>query len=329
MLGVAVGGRADDYEPFGVPMEDRGKRFEEMLEEIKRLWAGDERGFAGGVGPDVSDNPPQLIIGGQVDAAFRRAARVGDGWMMGGGPPEHVPGRGREARGGLARAGSRGQPTQAVADLLLAGRRSRGRHARASIGDYYAFADEYRDMVVAGTAKGPDEIRERVRGVRGGGLRRADHVPGVDRPRAGRRAGTDRALSALPSTGARQHEPDDATVQAANRGRPRRTLALRALAPAAPSRARAARRRWPRTPRRRRSPCAARRHRSAPAPRRTCALRTSRSPPRSSETAEADPEIAAEEVDALREDLRRELERLASADIKASRTVRGPTTPPG
>jgi hypothetical protein len=47
------------------------------------------------------------------------------------------------------------------------------------------------------------------------------------------------------------------------------------------------------------------------------------------ETAESDPEIGAEEVDALREDLRRELERLASADIKASRTARGPRTPPG
>jgi hypothetical protein len=47
------------------------------------------------------------------------------------------------------------------------------------------------------------------------------------------------------------------------------------------------------------------------------------------ESAERDPEVGAEEVEALREDLRRELERLASADIKASRTVRGPSTPPG
>jgi hypothetical protein len=47
------------------------------------------------------------------------------------------------------------------------------------------------------------------------------------------------------------------------------------------------------------------------------------------ESAESDPEIAADEVAALREDLRRELERLASADIKASRSVREPRTPPG
>jgi len=40
------------------------------------------------------------------------------------------------------------------------------------------------------------------------------------------------------------------------------------------------------------------------------------------ETAESDPELAPEDVQELREDLRRELERLATADIKASRTGR-------
>lgn len=40
------------------------------------------------------------------------------------------------------------------------------------------------------------------------------------------------------------------------------------------------------------------------------------------ETAESDPELAAEDVQHLRDDLRRELERLATAEIKASRTGR-------
>lgn len=47
------------------------------------------------------------------------------------------------------------------------------------------------------------------------------------------------------------------------------------------------------------------------------------------ETAEADPEIGAAEVHELREDLRRELERLADADIKASRTRRERASGPG
>ncbi|MBD0281896.1 MAG: hypothetical protein ICV69_06840 [Thermoleophilaceae bacterium] len=47
------------------------------------------------------------------------------------------------------------------------------------------------------------------------------------------------------------------------------------------------------------------------------------------ETAEADPEIDPDEVRSLREDLRRELERLASADIKASRAHPEGDRPPG
>ena len=46
------------------------------------------------------------------------------------------------------------------------------------------------------------------------------------------------------------------------------------------------------------------------------------------ETAEADPDVAAEDVDLLREELRRELERLATADVKASRIGRERTGPP-
>jgi hypothetical protein len=46
------------------------------------------------------------------------------------------------------------------------------------------------------------------------------------------------------------------------------------------------------------------------------------------ETAESDPEIDTDEVAELREELRRELERLATADIKASRSGRDRARPP-
>ena len=46
------------------------------------------------------------------------------------------------------------------------------------------------------------------------------------------------------------------------------------------------------------------------------------------ETAESDPEVGSEDVDQLRNELRRELERLASADVKASRSGRERATPP-
>jgi alkanesulfonate monooxygenase SsuD/methylene tetrahydromethanopterin reductase-like flavin-dependent oxidoreductase (luciferase family) len=162
VLGIAVGGRADDYEPFGVPMAGRGKRFEEIVEELKALWAGDERGFAGGVGPDVSGDPPQLIIGGQADVAFRRAAKYGDGWIAGGGAPELFPAAAEKLDAAWREQGREGDPRKLSLTYFALGDDPNS-DILASIGDYYEFASEYRDYVVAGTAKGPDEIRERVR----------------------------------------------------------------------------------------------------------------------------------------------------------------------
>jgi alkanesulfonate monooxygenase SsuD/methylene tetrahydromethanopterin reductase-like flavin-dependent oxidoreductase (luciferase family) len=162
VLGAAVGGRRDDYEPFGVPMAGRGARFEEMLAEIKRLWSGEERGIAGGVGPDVSANPPSIIIGGQVDAAFRRAAQFGDGWMMGGGPPEAFGPAAEKLEAAWREQGREGRPRKMSLTYYALGDDPEAA-TRASIGNYYEFAGEYQDYVVAGTAKGPDEIRERVR----------------------------------------------------------------------------------------------------------------------------------------------------------------------
>ena len=35
--------------------------------------------------------PIPVLIGGHADAALRRAARLGDGWMHGGGDPADLP----------------------------------------------------------------------------------------------------------------------------------------------------------------------------------------------------------------------------------------------
>src|SRR6266545_3999538 len=40
------------------------------------------------VRPPMREGGPELIVGGHDAAAFRRAARLGDGWIMGGGTPE-------------------------------------------------------------------------------------------------------------------------------------------------------------------------------------------------------------------------------------------------
>jgi alkanesulfonate monooxygenase SsuD/methylene tetrahydromethanopterin reductase-like flavin-dependent oxidoreductase (luciferase family) len=50
VLGVAPGGREDDFEASGVDFHSRGKIFDEMLEQWRRIWAGEKFGSAGGSG---------------------------------------------------------------------------------------------------------------------------------------------------------------------------------------------------------------------------------------------------------------------------------------
>jgi alkanesulfonate monooxygenase SsuD/methylene tetrahydromethanopterin reductase-like flavin-dependent oxidoreductase (luciferase family) len=163
VLGMAVGGREDDFQAAGAPFEHRGRRFEEMLDEMKRLWAGEKRGYAGGVGPDVSADPPTIIVGGQVDAAFRRAAKYGDGWIMGGGPPEYFAGGVEKIEAAWRAEGRDGEPRkQSLTYFSLD--EDPDAAAQTTIGDYYAFAPDYAEMAVAGIAKGEKEVKERVRG---------------------------------------------------------------------------------------------------------------------------------------------------------------------
>ena len=162
VLGMAPGGREDDFTAAGVTFEDRGRRFDQMLDEMKRLWAGEERGHAGGIGPDVSDNPPSIVVGGQVDAAFRRAARYGDGYILGTAPPEYFPPAIEKLEAAWAAEGRDGQPRKmSLSYFSLAD--DPDAEVRRSIGAYYAFAGEYAEMLMAGAAKGEEEVKERVR----------------------------------------------------------------------------------------------------------------------------------------------------------------------
>ena len=150
VLGVAVGGREDDFEAGGAPFEGRVRRLEEMLDEMKRIWAGEERGFAGAIGPDVSSNPPRILVGGQVDAAFRRAAEYGDGWISAAAP--EMVSEAREKVEAAFRDAAAARADRLDSRLLLARRRSR-EPGQSTIGDYYLLLHARIRRWLAGTAR--------------------------------------------------------------------------------------------------------------------------------------------------------------------------------
>jgi probable F420-dependent oxidoreductase len=99
VLGVGTSPWREDYDVMGVPWAKRGQRMDESLAVLRGLSAGGYFEFHGEIydvpaikiAPVPTVSVP-ILIGGHGEAALRRAATSGDGWLHGGGKPEHLPG---------------------------------------------------------------------------------------------------------------------------------------------------------------------------------------------------------------------------------------------
>jgi probable F420-dependent oxidoreductase len=91
-FGVGLSPWPEDFQVTGTDWKTRGRRMDEMIEILRGLLAGGFFEFHGKhydvpsirINP-VPSEPLPILIGGHADAALRRAARVGDGWMHAGG----------------------------------------------------------------------------------------------------------------------------------------------------------------------------------------------------------------------------------------------------
>lgn len=87
-LGVGMSWMPEEYEWLGIPMAGRGDRLDEALDVLRSVLAGgwvEHHGEVFSFGRLRSDPVPPvpvpLHVGGHSDAALRRAARRGDGWI--------------------------------------------------------------------------------------------------------------------------------------------------------------------------------------------------------------------------------------------------------
>ena len=158
-VGIAVGGRQDDYEATASPFHERGRVFDHQLAEMRAVWNGESRGFAGAVGPEpVRPGGPALLLGGTSDAAFRRTAEYGAGWIAGGGGPELFSQGAQRARQAWADARRDGEPYLAALAYVSLGDDAEG-HARRYLTDYYRFLGDFAERIAAGALMSPDAVR--------------------------------------------------------------------------------------------------------------------------------------------------------------------------
>jgi alkanesulfonate monooxygenase SsuD/methylene tetrahydromethanopterin reductase-like flavin-dependent oxidoreductase (luciferase family) len=154
VLGLAVGGREDDFELSGVEFHRRGKIFDAQLEELAQLWKRE-----GDFGPrPAGGERPQLMIGGTADVVYRRAAKYADGWTLGGGTPDAFREGAAKTREAWKAEGRDGEP-RTMALFYFALGDSAEEDARHSLGSYYAFLGDYAEQIVQSAAKDEDTVK--------------------------------------------------------------------------------------------------------------------------------------------------------------------------
>jgi probable F420-dependent oxidoreductase len=94
-LGVGIGWNRVEYEALGQDFDTRGRRLEEQITLLRRLWTEPTVTFSGtfdqitgaGLAPMPVQRPIPVWVGAQSPPAYRRAGRLADGWF-----PQMAPG---------------------------------------------------------------------------------------------------------------------------------------------------------------------------------------------------------------------------------------------
>lgn len=124
-LGVGIGYNPVEYHALGQDWRTRGRRLDEQIPFLRELWSGDATTFTGefdqidraAVFPPPACRIP-IWIGGSSEAAYRRAARFGDGFIFGYGMAESALAAWARVRELLHEAGRDVEQFRAVFNLL-------------------------------------------------------------------------------------------------------------------------------------------------------------------------------------------------------------------
>jgi probable F420-dependent oxidoreductase len=124
-LGVGAGWCEEEFEQTGQDFASRGKRLNEMIPLLRRLWTGewvsqrsDHYDLPEVCISPVPSEPIPILVGGETKWAMRRAARLADGWMGTAYRPDRAEEIVAELQGHRKKAGREGEPFEVILALL-------------------------------------------------------------------------------------------------------------------------------------------------------------------------------------------------------------------
>jgi alkanesulfonate monooxygenase SsuD/methylene tetrahydromethanopterin reductase-like flavin-dependent oxidoreductase (luciferase family) len=169
-LGVAVGGRADDFSIMGASFRRRGRRFDKQLEGLHAVWQGNPMpDTEAPVAPLAPGGKVPILFGGQPRVAAPRAVRWNGGFTIGGASPDMAAAAAQEFRNLYADLG--GTETPRVVSLMYFS--LGGEHTEESLRNlrtYYAFLGDWVEAIAQGAARSEDDLRDRLKAYEEAGI---------------------------------------------------------------------------------------------------------------------------------------------------------------
>ncbi|MDA0263388.1 MAG: LLM class flavin-dependent oxidoreductase [Chloroflexi bacterium] len=172
-LGFGVGRRPDDYKAAPAQYNNRGRRLEEQIVTMRRIWNGDDVDAANGVGPigppPVQQGGPEILIGGGTPQAIARAGRLADGFLAAGTNPEAVAAAYQIALAAWESEGKPGKPRlAAVCSYAL------GPNAADVVGGYirhyYSFLGPVAQLMAANAVASTEAVTGLIHDLEGIGM---------------------------------------------------------------------------------------------------------------------------------------------------------------
>jgi alkanesulfonate monooxygenase SsuD/methylene tetrahydromethanopterin reductase-like flavin-dependent oxidoreductase (luciferase family) len=168
-LGIALGGREDDYEISGIDMSTRGQWLDDALPRIRAIFDGDGENEAK-TGPRPQGEGPKLLVGGYIGKSIERAARFGDGFTQGGAGPDQFKEDSASVDEAWKQHGREGKPYKmALTYFSLGPDAQKNAEKNLEKGYYVWLGEEAARGVAESAAKDADSVKQLLSAFEDGG----------------------------------------------------------------------------------------------------------------------------------------------------------------
>jgi alkanesulfonate monooxygenase SsuD/methylene tetrahydromethanopterin reductase-like flavin-dependent oxidoreductase (luciferase family) len=158
-LGLAVGGRRDDFAVVGDGFETRGSRFDRQLEVMHSVWQGEQLSDTRQPSVPLPGRAVPILIGGSSDKAVERTVKYGVGYTAGGGGPDMMAPVAEKVRTSWSASGREGEPRLVALSYFALGPNAQDGALRY-LKDYYGFLGEWADRLAESAPTTPEALTD-------------------------------------------------------------------------------------------------------------------------------------------------------------------------